>query len=247
MNANNWIKPNWNVSKKIGCISTTRVGGFSVGDYAELNLGMHVEDSEDSVIKNRKFLADNIQLPTQPTWLDQQQGSNVINLSSPNYNSIQADAAYALNGNSVCAVLTADCLPVLFCDTDEKCVAAAHAGWRGLYKGILENTINALPVDSKNLKCWLGPAIGKLKFEVGSEVRQQFLQKNVKHENAFTHIAEDKYLADIYMIARNILSYNRVEEIFGGGYCTYSDKQRFYSYRRDGITGRMATLIWLNP
>ena len=241
----NWIKPNWDVSEKIGCVSTTRIGGLSEGQYAGLNLSTHVGDDEDDVIKNRRFLVDKLQLPSEPTWLDQQHDKDVINLSMSNQANYQVDASYTVDRNFVCVVLTADCLPVLFCDLDETCVAVAHAGWRGLNRGVLENTIDVLPVNRDKLKCWLGPAIGNQKFEVGSEVRQAFIENDPIHENAFKFSAEDKYLADIYQMARNILTHNGVQAIFGGGFCTYSDEKRFYSYRRDGQTGRMATLIWL--
>lgn len=244
MSAINWIKPDWDVPDTIGCVSTTRVGGVSKGCYAGLNLSDNVGDDDKHVGKNRKLVFDEMQLPAEPTWLNQQHGNNVVNLSDASLKNNLADASYSIDEKSVCAVLTADCLPVLFCDSKASCVAAAHAGWRGLYKGVLENTLEVLPTPQDKLKCWLGPAIGAHKFEVGSEVRQLFLKKYQIHENAFKSIAEDKFLADIYQIARNILIQNGVERIFGGRFCTYSDSEQFYSYRRDGITGRMATLIW---
>ncbi|MEM7402093.1 MAG: peptidoglycan editing factor PgeF, partial [Pseudomonadota bacterium] len=158
---------------------------------------------------------------------------------------IIADASYTDKTGIVCAILTADCLPVVFCDQKGEYIAAAHAGWRGLANGVLDNTIQTLPVDNDELMCWLGPAIGPNMFEVGSEVVQQFIDKEKVHENAFNVKANNKYLADIYQLARNILLKHGVHQIYGGDHCTYSESDKFYSYRRDGETGRMATLIWM--
>lgn len=239
-----WITPDWPAPENISCISTSRYGGVSQGKYSSFNLGAHVGDDVQFVKTNRELLINELQLPNAPTWLEQQHGKQIIKLTASNRNNIQADAAYTTEHGTVCAVLTADCLPVLFCDQQAGCVAVAHAGWRGLLCGVLENTLATLPAEEKQLICWLGPAIGPSKFEVGEEVRQKFVFKDQRHEKAFQSAHTGKYLADIYQLAKNILTIHGVEAIFGGGYCTYTEEERFFSYRRDGTTGRMATMIW---
>ena len=241
-----WIKPNWPAPENIYCISTTRRGGFSKGNFTSLNLGNFVDDTKECVIKNRNVLIKQLDLQQEPNWLEQQHGTDVVQLTLSNNLIHKADAAFTTEQNTVCVVLTADCLPVLLCDREGKCVVAAHAGWRGLLNGILENTLGALPVRKKNLLCWLGPAIGPEKFEVGEDLKHFFVNKFQQHENAFRPSSTGKCLADIYQLARNILVHLGVENIYGGGYCTYTEKDQFYSYRRDGKTGRMATLIWIN-
>ena len=241
-----WIKPNWPVPEKISCISTTRRGGFSKGSFTSLNLGNFVDDTKECVTKNRNVLIKQLSIQQEPNWLEQQHGTDVVQLTLSNNLTHKADAAFTTEQNTICVVLTADCLPVLLCDREGKCVVAAHAGWRGLLNGILENTLGALPVRKKNLLCWLGPAIGPEKFEVGEDLKHFFVNKFQQHENAFRPSSTGKCLADIYQLARNILVHLGVENIYGGGYCTYTEKDRFYSYRRDGKTGRMATMIWIN-
>ncbi len=240
-----WVKPNWSAPENVVCFSTTRRGGASQGKFASLNLGAHVADNAQHVKTNREILVRELQLPSEPIWLEQQHGKQIIKLMSTRTNNIQADAAYATGPGGVCAVLTADCLPVLFCDREGGSVAAAHAGWRGLLNGVLESTLKAFPVEVDKVVCWLGPAIGPSKFEVGGELKQAFVNKDLRHEAAFQPSQADKYLANIYQLAKNILTTNGVDAIFGGGYCTYTEKERFFSYRRDGATGRMATVIWL--
>ncbi len=239
-----WITPDWPAPENISCVSTSRNGGVSQGKYLSLNLGADVGDDAQFVKTNRKLLIDELQLPKNPVWLEQQHGKQIIKLTASDRINIQADAAYTTEHGIVCAVLTADCLPVLFCDHQAGCVAVAHAGWRGLLNGVLENTLETLPIVEKQLICWLGPAIGPSKFEVGKEMRQKFVSKDQRHEKAFQSAHTGKYLADIYQLAKNILTTHGVEAIFGGGYCTYTEEERFFSYRRDGTTGRMATMIW---
>lgn len=238
------ITPDWSAPKNVGCIVTTRVGGCSVNAYQGLNLSMRVGDNEKHVQKNRQLIKQQLLLPSDPVWLNQVHSSDVLKLSSSISENPTVDAAYTNEVGIVCAVLTADCLPVLFCDREGECVAVAHAGWRGLAAGVLENTLHAMPVNTAQIICWLGPAIGPGKFEVGSEVQKAFIDKDAEHINAFQQTANGKFLADIYQLALNTLSALGVDVIYGGGYCTYTDKQRFFSYRRDGKTGRMATLIW---
>lgn len=241
-----WVKPDWSAPENVVCVSTTRRGGASQGKFASLNLSAHVADNVQYVKTNRELLVHELQLPGEPIWLDQQHGKQIIKLTSTRANNIRVDAAYATEPGRVCTVLTADCLPVLFCDREGSCVAAAHAGWRGLLNGVLESTLKAFPVGANKVLCWLGPAIGPSKFEVGAELKQMFVNKDHRHEVAFQPSQAGKYLANIYQLAKNILTTNGVDAIFGGGYCTYTEKERFFSYRRDGAsTGRMAAVIWL--
>lgn len=239
-----YIFPDWPAPNNIACVTTTRAGGYSTNTYNSLNLGLHVEDHEADVNKNRSLIKDDLQLPAEPIWLNQIHGTKVLNVSGECPKNVTADAAYTNEIGVVCAVLTADCLPVLFCDQAGENIAVAHAGWRGLLNGVLENTIHALPVENNKIMCWLGPAIGPNKFEVGEEVVKEFVEKDARHKNAFQVQSNLKYLADIYQLAENILGFTGVQEMYGGKYCTYTEEEKFYSYRRDGQTGRMATLIW---
>ena len=240
----NWIIPNWSVPAQVRAVCTTRHGGVSVAPFDSLNLGDHVGDDPAAVARNRLIVGDVLQLPTEPLWLQQVHGVEVcamdVGACYP-----QADASFALRNNQVCVVMTADCLPVLFCDKAGTRVAAAHAGWRGLEAGVLEQTVQKLGCAAHDIIAWLGPAIGAQAFEVGAEVRAAFMQHDPAAAVAFQPTAAGKWLADIYLLARQRLSAVGVQAIFGGEYCTYSDAQRFFSYRRDGQTGRMASLIWL--
>jgi len=245
MQYSDWITPDWLAPEQVASVSTTRCGGFSEGSFSGFNLASHVGDNEQHVLKNRQFLCKALRLPSEPCWLDQRHSAQVIKLSAENCHHVQADAAYTVTPGVVCGVLTADCLPVLFCNREGSCIAVAHAGWQGLLSGILENTLAALPVAAPSVLCWLGPAIGPGKYEVGEELRNRFVLKSPEHASAFQAIKADKYLADIYQIAKNILTAKDVQAISGGGYCTYTQHQKFFSYRRDGVTGRMATLLWM--
>lgn len=245
MHIHDWIVPDWPAPKNVACISTTRLGGCSQGIYTSLNLAAHVGDDIEHVKQNRKVLSQQLQLACEPIWLEQQHGTRIIELTSTGPGNVQADAAFTKEPGNVCAVLTADCLPVLICDSRGSCVAIVHAGWRGLLNGVLENALNTLPIETKHLICWLGPAIGPRKFEVGVELQQKFVAKNERHEQAFRTAQDDKYFADICLLAKNILAINGIKTVFGGAHCTYTERERFFSYRRDGTTGRMATLIWL--
>lgn len=234
-----WITPAWPAPKGVRAASTLRRGGVSQGSHAGLNLGLHVGDDAPCVTENRRLLREALQLPAEPIWLGQIHGSRVIRAeSSP---SREADAALTSAAGVVCVVMTADCLPVLLCDRTGSCVAAVHAGWRGLAGGVVEATVAAM--DCRELIAWLGPAIGPDVFEVGTEVRQAFIDRLETCQAAFRPHG-DKWLADLYRLARIILARAGVSEVHGGGCCTYADPESFFSYRRDGQTGRMATLIW---
>ena len=222
---------------------TTRIGGVSAPPYEQLNLGDHVDDAPAQVEKNRALLRAQLNLPAEPLWLQQVHGTTVLNAANAATN-VSADAAFTNQNNVVCAVLTADCLPVFFCTEDGSAIAVAHAGWRGLAAGILQITAKSMNANPEKIICWLGPAIGPKVFEVGSEVREAFIAEQSASAAAFVPTSENHWLADIYALARIKLGSVGITQVSGGDECTYTDAERFYSYRRDGITGRMASLIW---
>jgi YfiH family protein len=241
---NQWIVPRWPAPARVRAVSTTRHGGVSQPPYDRLNLADHVGDDPAAVAANREHLRQTLRLPAAPAWLRQVHGVQVVDasrLTTP----VAADAAYALVPGVICAVLTADCLPVLLCDRGGHAVAAAHAGWRGLAAGVIEQTIAAMPLPCAKLIAWLGPAIGPQTYVVGEEVRQTFLNYDPATATAFRRAAGGGWHADLYQLARQRLRSQGVAEIHGGEFCTSQDPVRFYSYRRDGVTGRMASLIWL--
>ncbi len=238
-----WIIPDWPAPQRVRACSTTRHGGVSVAPWNSLNLGAHVGDTETQVMQNRQRLVEQLALPAMPQWLDQVHGQTVTRL--PNNDVLpQADAAITRENGVVCAVMTADCLPVLFCSKDGSEVAAAHAGWRGLCNGVLEQTLAQFHCPPDQILAWLGPAIGPQAFEVGAEVRAAFMQHDLVAQTAFRPVG-DKYFADIWQLARQRLLAAGVDSISGSTRCTFTERDDFFSFRRDGITGRMATLIWL--
>jgi YfiH family protein len=235
------IVPDWPAPVRVRSLMTTRSGGVSQAPWASLNLGDHVGDDPVHVAANRARLHP--QLPAEPGWLRQVHSTRVVKLGQePNP---EADAAFTRDPGRVCAVLTADCLPVLFCDRAGSVVAAVHAGWRGLAGGVLEATVIAMQVAPGEILAWLGAAIGPHAFEVGDDVREAFVALHPETAAAFAPHAPGKWLADIYELARIRLGHVGVQAVYGGGYCTFNEADRFYSYRRDGMTGRMAALIWL--
>lgn len=237
------IIPNWPV-KSVKALSTTRQGGVSNAPYASFNLGLHVGDDEKNVTANRATLTD--LLPRQAVWLNQIHSAEVVVVDKDFdcANVLDADALYTDVVNQPLAIMTADCLPVLLCSRAGDEVAAVHGGWRGLAAGIFANTIAQFKAKPNDIYVWLGPAIGPLQFEVGAEVKQRFCQQLQAHHTAFQLQANDKYLADIYLIAKQQLQQLAIENIFGGEYCTVTQSDLFFSYRRDGQTGRMASVIW---
>ncbi|NUL39314.1 purine nucleoside phosphorylase YfiH [Kosakonia sacchari] len=238
------ILPDWPLPKGVAACSSTRVGGVSLPPYDSLNLGAHCGDNTEHVEENRARVFAASGLPSKPVWLEQVHGTDVLTLSGGPYASKRADASYSNTPGTVCAVMTADCLPVLFCNQAGTEVAAAHAGWRGLCEGVLEQTVACFADKPENLLAWLGPAIGPQAFEVGAEVREAFLVHDPQADSAFRPYG-DKYFADIYQLARQRLASVGVQHVFGGDRCTFSDKNNFFSYRRDKTTGRMASFIWL--
>ncbi|HKJ07561.1 MAG TPA: peptidoglycan editing factor PgeF [Gammaproteobacteria bacterium] len=239
-----WILPDWPARPAVRALSTTRRGGVSASPYASWNLAEHVGDDPRAVQTNRQRLRERLALPDEPCWLRQVHGVRVM-AAAAGKPSTEADGAWTGTPGRVCAVLTADCLPVLFCDRRGTRVAAAHAGWRGLAAGVLEATLRAMGVAPQELLAWLGPAIGPAAFEVGAEVRDAFVGADAGAGEAFQAGPDGRWYADLYALARRRLAAAGVVEVYGGGLCTYSDPERFYSYRRDGATGRMASLIWL--
>lgn len=236
--------PEWPVPGNVRSLQTLRSGGCSPAPWTSFNLGDHVGDEPSRVAANRAALRD--LLPAEPLWLQQVHGLAVLDAGSPAA-SLEADASFARETGKVCAVMTADCLPVLFCDHAGTVVAAAHAGWRGLLAGVLESTMQRMAVPPGELLAWLGPAIGPQAFEVGDEVRAAFVARDALAASAFSPLGTGKWLADICQLARQRLQAAGVGSISGGEWCTVSDATRFFSYRRDGVTGRMASLIWLAP
>ena len=242
----NWIEPDWPAPGNVRALSTTRDGGLSEGVFAGLNLGAHVGDEPARVEATRARLQQAAQIPGPLNWLNQVHGIAVHPVSNEYDGAPDADAACTQQAGQACIVMTADCLPVLFCDRAGTVVAAAHAGWRGLKEGVLEATIAAMGCEQGEILAWLGPAIGPTAFEVGGEVRDAFMAEQAEAVAAFVPSANDgKWLADIYRLARLRLARAGVNAVYGGEFCTFSDGDQFYSYRRDGQTGRMASLIWL--
>ncbi|MBA7935269.1 polyphenol oxidase [Klebsiella sp. RHBSTW-00215] len=238
------IVPQWAAPEGVAACSSTRIGGVSQFPYDSLNLGAHCGDNLQHVEENRRRMFAAGGLPSYPVWLEQVHGTAVLKLDGGPYESKRADASYCNVPGTVCAVMTADCLPVLFCNRAGTEIAAAHAGWRGLCEGVLEETVSCFADRPENIMAWLGPAIGPEAFEVGAEVREAFMEKDAQAENAFRQTGE-KYLANIYQLARQRLANAGVELVFGGDRCTLSEKDDFFSYRRDKTTGRMASFIWL--
>lgn len=241
------IIPDWPAPANVRAVFTTRIGGCSTGVYQGLNLGMHVQDNPEFVETNRAKLTDKLELTHSPIWLNQVHGTSVYAAYAETNEIPTADAAVTTQQALPLTVMTADCLPVLFCDRTGTVVATAHAGWRGLCQGVIESTLESMQVPVDDILVWLGPAIGPQAFEVGEDVRSAFLAQNSEAEAAFLPTATDgKYFADIYGLAKLRLQAKGVHQIYGGQFCTFSDEQRFYSYRRSGQTGRMAGLIWLS-
>ena len=235
------IVPDWPAPAHVHALVTTRAGGVSSGPYASLNLGLRTDDDPAAVAENRARLQQ--LLPQAPRWLAQVHGSTVVDADQLT-DVPPADASVARLPGTVCAIMIADCLPVLLTDTAGTCVGAAHAGWRGLAGGVIANTIARLPAAPADLMAWIGPGIGPAAFEVGDDVLEAFCAIAPERRAAFRPHKPGKWLCDLPALARDALRRAGVTRIHGGDLCTYTDPQRFYSYRRDGVTGRMTALIW---
>jgi YfiH family protein len=239
-----WLTAQWPASARVRALTTLRGGGCSPAPFASLNLAGHVGDAPECVQRNRETLRASAGLPAEPVWLNQVHGIDVVSADGQSL-AASADACVAHAAQQVCVVLTADCLPVLFCDAAGSCIAAAHAGWRGLAQGILRATIGAMQRHPGQLLAWLGPAIEAEAFEVGDEVRAQFVARDPDDSAAFVRNLRGRWQADLYALARQDLARSGVTQVFGGGWQCHADAARFFSYRRDGRTGRMASMIWL--
>lgn len=246
--SSDWIIPDWPAPANVRSVITTRHGGVSKGPYQSMNCGDHVDDDPEHVKQNRIQLASFCDLPESSfAWLRQVHGTKVKTISAPFDHCVsEADASFTWEFARACVIMTADCLPVLFCDKQGSAVAAAHAGWRGLAAGVLEQTLAQFEY-SADVMAYLGPAISQTHFEVGAEVREAFVSQCSEHALAFCPASnKGKYLADLYLLARQKLQRAGVSMIFGGGRCTFAESEAFFSYRRDGETGRMASVIFLD-
>ena len=239
-----WIVPDWQVASHVRAICTTRSGGCSQGRYSSMNPASHVNDDVNSVNRNRALLQQKLGLLSPPHWLQQVHSTNIIDLDQSNDS--KADGSTTTKTGTACVVMTADCLPVLLTDRKGRRIAAIHAGWRGLADGILEAGVHHFS-DNMEILAWLGPAIGPDNFEVGEEVVEQLSAETTGEGDWYRNLpGSRKYLVDLYKLASSRLQQAGVAEVSGGGFCTFSDEERFYSYRRQGDCGRMATLIWLD-
>ncbi len=241
-----WLTPDWPAPAHIRAATTLRHQGVSQGAWQSWNLATHVHDAAAHVAQNRELLSTQLQLPSEPVWLDQVHSNRVILLDEAlASDNLQADGSFTREPGKVCVVMTADCLPVLLTNRAGTEVAAVHAGWRGLAAGVIEKAVQYFQCSADEVLAWFGPAIGPGAFEVGDDVRQAFIQTDPVTEKAFAPGGKGKYLADIYALARQRLHLQGVEAVYGGDHCTYTEAERFYSYRRDHDTGRMASLIWI--
>jgi len=239
------LTPTWPAPNNIGALSTTRAGGFSAAPFSSLNLGLHVGDNQQHVQANRQLLVEQY-LPANPVWLNQVHSNDVVIVDEYfDYTAVlTGDALFTRHHKQPLAIMTADCLPILLSTQCGDEIAAIHGGWRGLNAGIIERTLSTFSYPGSHIIAWLGPAIGAKQFEVGSEVKSTFVEQSIEYEQAFTPLSANKFLLDIYAIARQQLRKAGVTIISGGGHCTVSQSDMFFSYRREGQTGRMASLIW---
>lgn len=253
------ITPDWSAPAGVRCAFTLRRGGVSAAPYNSLNVGAHVGDVAYAVQGNRRRVRESLQVPAEPVWLQQVHGTDVVNLDvlvgqpcaaasvgAALGDAARGDAAVTRTAGRVCVIQVADCMPVLFAARDGSAVGAAHAGWRGLAGGVLEQTVRALGVPPARLIAWVGPTISQEHFEVGDDVRAAFLSQDAGASPAFAANTRGRWQCDLYALARRRLAALGVNDVSGGGWCTYADAARFFSYRRDGQCGRMAALIWMS-
>jgi YfiH family protein len=241
-----WLLPDWDVSPRVRAFVTTRAGGASAGEYGSMNLGSGSGDDPGNVARNRLIVREH--LPSLPRWMKQVHGTAVADLDPTGDAEVPvADAAVASTPGRVGVVLTADCMPLFLADEAGTRVAVAHAGWRGMAAGVIENTVRAMDIAPRKLRAWMGPTIGPAAFEVGPEVREAFLKEDAQSDGAFRSHKPGKYMADLYALARRRLARAGVERVHGGGFCTYTEAQRFFSYRRVQASGRMGAFIWIEP
>jgi YfiH family protein len=241
-----FIRPAWPAPENVNAVATTRLGGFSVEPFDGLNLAAHVGDDLAAVEANRALLQRRLDLPSKPCWLNQTHSNRVTLLSGENDYEADSDSAISRKKGQIAVVMTADCLPILLCSQDGSEVAAIHAGWRGLVDGIVSNTVSRMRSSPSQLMAWIGPAISQQRFEVGEDVFQLFVDRN-KNASGFFHANRPQHwLFDLPGLTEQELSGHGVNQVCRSGLCSYDDAERFYSYRRDNVTGRMASLIWIN-
>ena len=238
-----WIRPDWPAPPRVRAFVTTRAGGVSAGEYGSLNLGVRSGDDPAHVARNRHLVAET--LPSAPRWMAQVHGTDVADLDAPAGGSPAADAAVTRVPATVAVVLTADCMPLLLCDRAGTVVAVAHAGWRGMSAGVIERTVASMGVEAGEVMAWMGPTIGPGAFEVGPEVREAFVAVDSAAGDAFRAHRPGRFMADLYALARQRLARAGVREVHGGGFCTFSEAGRFFSYRRQPRSGRMGAFAWL--
>ncbi|WNJ96031.1 peptidoglycan editing factor PgeF [Vibrio ruber] len=237
------IIPDWQHPQNVQAVSSTRQRGISTGKYQSLNLGMHVGDLSEHVVENRQRIIASAQMPSAPVWMNQTHSTRVLEIDYPTPDVVEADGIFTRTPGVVCAVMTADCLPILMTNASGTEVAAVHAGWRGLANGILEEAVACF---SGEIMVWLGPAIGKTAFEVGDDVVSAFTRVDPMAEQAFEPRQQaGKWFADLVQLAHQRLNRAGVKQVFASGLCTYSDAHNFFSFRRDGVTGRQASFIWI--
>jgi YfiH family protein len=244
------LRPDWPAPQRVRAVFTLRAGGVSVGHCASLNVGAHVQDDPAAVAENRRRIITAFDLPTEPAWLTQMHGAAVSRLEPGNEPTLTGDAVVTAEADRVCVIQVADCLPVLFAARDGSVVGAAHAGWRGLAAGVLENSVATLGVPPAELMAWIGPGIGPAHFEVGPEVRDALVRAAPENgaalaAAAFQPNARGRWQCDLVALTRQRLAAAGLRNIYGGNWCTFADAERFFSHRRDGRSGRMAALIWL--
>ena len=241
-----WLRPDWRAPARVRAFVTTRAGGVSPGEYASMNLGSRSGDAPENVARNRLIVREH--LPAMPRWMAQVHGADVADLDMLDDAVVAtADAAVTSSRGRVAAVLTADCMPLLLADVEGKRVGVAHAGWRGMAAGVIENAVEAMETDPARVLAWMGPAIGPGAFEVGPEVRDAFLDTDEGCAEAFAAHKPGKFLADLSALARRRLARAGVRDVRGGGFCTFTEAARFFSYRREQRSGRMGAFIWIEP
>jgi polyphenol oxidase len=239
-----WIQPDWPAPARVRAFVTTRAGGMSAGEYASMNLGAHSGDDPEKVARNRLIVREH--LPSMPRWMTQVHGTAVADLDRLGADDVPtADAAVMRKAGTVGVVLTADCMPLFLCDRRGERAGVAHAGWRGMAAGVIENAVSALGAAPADVIAWMGPAIGPAAFEVGPEVRAAFVAADPRAAAAFAPHGSVRFLADLYGLARLRLERAGVHAVFGGGFCTFREPDRFFSYRREQKSGRMGAFIWV--
>jgi len=244
MSTKNFVAADWPAPLNVKAYVTTRFDGYSLAPYHGFNLATHVGDQQDKVNLNRQLLQTLLNLPNEPIWLNQVHGTTCLIINQHSALNATADAAYSDQAGTVCSVLTADCLPILLCNTQGNEIAAIHAGWRGLVAGVITHTVNCFKSPPNQLLAWLGPAIGPEAFEVGSEVRSQFIEVDKALAQAFIPSTEGRWLANLYQLATQLLANLGIHRVYGKPRCTFSNPELFFSYRREPVTGRQASLIW---